>query len=399
MIQSCVSHIGCFHGFQTRKSIWRLIFDSFSFHLKIRKHLPTTEIVAMSDTLLRIEGLTKNYESETALQDVSLNLNDDEIMTMIGPSGCGKTTLLRIIAGLERPDSGRVILDGTVVSDRDNFVAPETRDVGFVFQDLALFPHLTVTENVAFGLNKSLSETTQTVNEMLELVGLSDYGDRYPNDLSGGQKQRVALARSLGTEPSLLLMDEPFSNLDKELHQRLRKDVLEILKRVEIPTLFVTHDQEDALFLGDTTAVMSTATIEQIDKPQTLVTHPTNRFVAEFLGPTEFVSAERTNGTIKTEFDTLPADQVNGFNQREFQLMVRGDDIRIEPVDKSEQDGVIENAEFLGAFFRYKIRLNSGNYVYSLLNHSNLLSDGTPVCVQIEPGHSLMGFKPRSKPA
>jgi iron(III) transport system ATP-binding protein len=350
----------------------------------------------MSDTVLNVTGISRAFGSEQAVEDLHLTLRDDEILTLIGPSGCGKTTAMRIIAGLETPDEGTVELNGETVTGNDVFVPPEQRNVGFVFQDLALFPHMTVRENVAFGLDADADDPDERGNDILELVGLSSYRDRYPNDLSGGQQQRVALARSLVVRPSVLLMDEPFNNLDNELRERLRRDVREILKERQIPTLFVTHHQEEAISLGDRTAVMSEGSIEQVGRPEDVVIQPGSRFVAEFLGPTEFLPARKTADGIETEVQTLPADMVDTPGTEDFDLMIRADDIQIEPTQNGNADGVVEDAQFLGGLFRYKIRLSSGRHVYSLLNHSEQLRPDTPVKVELDPGHQLVGFESSS---
>lgn len=346
----------------------------------------------MTNTVLEMTGVSKQFGSDRALWNFNLSLNDNEIMTLIGPSGCGKTTALRIIAGLEEPDEGTVVLQDQTVTGGGTFVPPEQRNVGFVFQDLALFPHMTVAENVAFGLSNDTENVENRVNDILGFVGLGAFRHRYPENLSGGQKQRVALARSLVTKPSVLLMDEPFSNLDKSLRDRLRHEVRDILKESEIPTLFVTHDQEEAIFLGDRTAVMSEGTVEQVNKPEEVVVHPESRFVAEFLGPTEFLPAEKTSEGVETEVQTLPPSMVDTPEDEHFDLMVRADDIRVDVADNGEADGVVEDAEFLGGLFRYKIRLKSGRCVYSLLNHSEQLGPETPVNVRLDPGHKLVGF-------
>lgn len=347
----------------------------------------------MSNTVLDVSGISKQFGSEQVLQDLYLSLREQEILTLIGPSGCGKTTALRIIAGLETPDDGTVVLQGNTVTGNDRFVPPEQRDVGFVFQDLALFPHMTVTDNVAFGLDNETDQPEQRVREVLDLVGLSEYRDRYPNELSGGQRQRVALARSLVVRPSVLLMDEPLNNLDNELRERLRGDIRDILKESGIPTLFVTHHQEEAVSLGDRTAVMSDGAIEQVGRPEDVVIQPGSRFVAEFLGPTEFLPARETPGGIETEVQTLPEDMVDTPGSEQFDLMIRADDVRIEATDNGDADGVVEDAQFLGGLFRYKIRLSSGRHVYSLLNHSEQLRPDTPVSVELDPGHPLVGFE------
>ncbi len=347
----------------------------------------------MTDHVLDVKNVSKQYSSDRALDGFDLRLRDAEILTLIGPSGCGKTTALRVIAGLETPDAGEVILQGRTVTGGDTFVPPEQRTVGFVFQDLALFPHMTVLDNIAFGLPGDTHNREERLNETLDLVGLNDLRDRYPNELSGGQKQRVALARSLVVRPSVLLMDEPFSNLDKGLRERLRQDVREILQECNIPTLFVTHHQEEAISLGDRTAVMLDGAVEQVGTPEQLVVDPDSRFVAEFLGPTEFLPARKTDSGIETEVQTLPEHRVDTPEANRFDLMLRADDVQIETAENGDGDGVVEDAEFLGGHFRYRIRLSSGSHVYSLLNHSEQLRPDTPVNVRLAPGHQLVGFE------
>lgn len=349
----------------------------------------------MSEPVLEINNLSKRYGSDEALDEFSLNLQEDEILTLIGPSGCGKTTALRVVAGLEKPDSGTVSLRGRQITGPGSFREPEERDIGFIFQDLALFSHMTVEGNVAFGLEGSSDDSGNRVDEVLSMVGLEEYRDRYPGELSGGQRQRVALARSLVVRPSVILMDEPLSNIDKELRDQLRRDVKEILTEAGIPTIFVTHDQGEAIFLGDRTAVMNGGTIEQVGDPQDVVVRPESRFVAEFLGPTEFLPAKRTEEGIETEVDLLPDDMVNcpTENGDSFDLMVRADDVRIEEASNGHSDGVIENSEFLGGLFRHKIRLKSGHCIFSLVNHSKQFAVDTPVDVELDPGHQLVGFE------
>ncbi len=349
------------------------------------------------ETILEMQDVSKRFGSEQALRNLDLTLRDGEVLTLIGPSGCGKTTALRVIAGLERPDQGQVKLRGKTVNDNGTFVPPEERNVGFVFQDLALFPHLTVEENIDYGLENGHENRQQQIDETLELVGLESKRSAYPKHLSGGQKQRVALARSLVVRPSVLLMDEPFSNLDKELRNRLRRDVRRILRESETPTIFVTHHQEEAIFLGDRTAVMCDGAIEQVGEPENVVVSPDCRFVAEFLGPTEFLPAERTEQGYETEIQTLSPEMVDSPEKDSFDLMVRADDISIRPVQNGNADGVVEDAEFLGGLFRYKVRLESGRRIFSLLNHSERIAPNTPVEVRVEPGHELVGFESDEK--
>lgn len=347
----------------------------------------------MSDAVLEVENVTMRYNpgDDPAVRDVRLVLREGEMLTLVGPSGCGKTTLLRLIAGFERPETGRIVLHGDLLSTPDHLVPPERRNVGMVFQDLALFPHMTVRENVAFGI-KGRENQKHRMNEVLELVGLSGKKDRYPGDLSGGQQQRVALARSLVVQPDVLLMDEPFNNLDKKLRRRMRREVQDILQEENIPTLFVTHDQREALHLGNRIGVMHDGAIEQIDRPEQIIIDPASRFVANFLGPTDFLPARQSGKVVETEIGLLPLSQVDTPGGDEFEIMIRSDDLTMEPVNKKEANGVVEKSEFLGGEIRYRIRLSSGNLIHSHLTHNRQLDTGTPVQVQLEPGHKLMGF-------
>ena len=237
----------------------------------------------MKGSGVTIEGLTVGYDDVTALADVSLTVADGEFFTLVGPSGCGKTTTLRAIAGLEQPDRGIVSIGGRDVTG----APPEDRDTGIVFQNYALFPHMTVRENVAYGLQFRESEAgadDERVTELLELVEVADLADRDPDQLSGGQQQRVALARALAPEPEVLLLDEPLSALDAQLRQRLRVQIRSIQRDVGITTVYVTHDQAEALAISDRVAVMHEGRVEQVATPEAVYREPASRFVAEFVG-------------------------------------------------------------------------------------------------------------------
>uniref|UniRef100_UPI003565A1FB ABC transporter ATP-binding protein n=1 Tax=Salinigranum sp. TaxID=1966351 RepID=UPI003565A1FB len=217
-----------------------------------------TSGVGTDTPVLQLENLSKRYGSEPVIEGLSLSVTEGEILTLLGPSGCGKTTTLRLIAGLDRPDSGAIRLNGDPVSGEGSFVAPEERGVGVVFQEFALFPHLTAAENVAFGLQDlSQAETDRRVSDLLDLVGLEAQADSYPDELSGGQQQRVALARSLAPEPEILLLDEPFSNLDVDLRVAMREEVRDIIKEAGVTAISVTHDQEEAMSISDRVAVVN----------------------------------------------------------------------------------------------------------------------------------------------
>ncbi len=227
-----------------------------------------------------------------------------DLLALLGPSGCGKTTLLRLIGGFEVPDAGEIELDGRMLVSPSSFLPPEKRKVAVVFQDFALFPHMNVAKNVAFGLPKG-ADRKRRVAELLELVGLQDLDRRMPHELSGGQQQRVALARALAAEPTLILLDEPFSNLDPSIRHRVRAEVKQLIQSIGITALFVTHDQEEALSLAERVAVMMDGHIVQIGPPTEIYNRPASRAVAEFIGDANFVSAEVKDGLAACELGQL----------------------------------------------------------------------------------------------
>jgi iron(III) transport system ATP-binding protein len=322
---------------------------------------------------------------------LNLNVRRGEIMALLGPSGCGKSTTLRLVAGLEVPDTGEVWLAGRKVAGRGAWVAPEQRRVGLVFQDYALFPHLTVEKNVAFPLSGLPREKKrERVAEMLALVGLSDHAERYPHQLSGGQQQRVALARALAPEPAVLLLDEPFSSLDADSRVTMREVVRDILKRVEATVLFVTHDQEEALYMGDRVAVMNAGRIEQVGAPEEIFEAPATRFVAEFLGIPCFLPAVVTPEGLLTEIGIHP-QTLRAPAGTTLDVLVRPDDLafRADPHGNAR----ITRAVFRGMDYLYDITLPSGKVVRCLGGHTTHLPVGTSVTVSLTPGHALACFR------
>ncbi len=260
---------------------------------------------------LRCQGLVKRYGSTVAVDHVDLSVPRGSLTALLGPSGCGKTTVLRLVAGLLDPESGTITIDGHTVTGPGVAVPPERRNVGMVFQDYALFPHLTVARNVAYGL-RALPRAARParVAEALDLVGLGALGHRLPTQLSGGQQQRVALARALAPEPDLILLDEPFSNLDASLRTTVREEIRAILKAADQTAVFVTHDQEEALSLADLVAVMEDGRVHQIATPQELYTQPATRFVAEFVGEADVLPGRRAGHfLVDTPIGRLPTDR------------------------------------------------------------------------------------------
>ena len=357
----------------------------------------TAESTDEDRAVLELDGVTRQFGSETAVSDLSLRVQDGELLTLLGPSGCGKTTTLRLLAGLDEPDAGRIRVAGETVAGEGTFIKPEERDVGLVFQEFALFPHLTVGENVAFGIqDRSDDEIDQRVTDLLELVGLGDYADASPEDLSGGQRQRVALARSLAPEPDVLLLDEPFSNLDVGLREEMRREVRRIIKETGVTAVSVTHDQEEALSISDRVAVIDDGGIEQIGRPEVVFQQPESRFVAEFLGQAGFVSGTLEEGSVDTPLGCLDADRIEGLDAEyegaDVDVLVRPDDIRAVPADPAGTNGRIVDRQYTGPSFVYTVELDSGAVLHCEHNHAEELGIDKRVRVRLATDHPLAWF-------
>jgi iron(III) transport system ATP-binding protein len=345
-------------------------------------------------SILAIENVTRQFSATAApaVQVDTLTLQQGEILALLGPSGCGKTTLLRLIGGFERSQSGTVTLAGRIVSGAGQWVPPERRDVGMVFQDYALFPHLTVADNVGFGLRhlakgKGMALLQDQVKEAIALVGLQGLDRRYPHELSGGQQQRVALARALAPRPTLILLDEPLSNLDVQVRLRLRQEVRDILKSTSTSAIFVTHDQEEALAIADRVAVMSKGQIEQIGTAEEIYQHPTSRFVAEFVTQANFIPAQQEGAVWRTELGIfeisedsstlLSKDELNG------ELMIRQEDLQLESNAHGEM--IVCDRQFLGREYCYRLQLPSGKVLQARTPNTAQFTVGERVKCAIAP--------------
>ncbi|MCU4740404.1 ABC transporter ATP-binding protein [Halobacteria archaeon AArc-m2/3/4] len=357
----------------------------------------TVQETTQSNVVLELDDVAKHYGSERVIPELSLSVRDGEILTLLGPSGCGKTTTLRLIAGLERPDGGEIALEGTSVAGNGSFVPPERRGVGVVFQEFALFPHLTAGENVAFGLREWPEPDREArVDEMLELVGLAAHADDYPDELSGGQQQRVALARSLAPEPEMLLLDEPFSNLDVDLRVEMREEVRRIIKEAGVTAVSVTHDQEEALSISDRVAVMNEGDIEQIDAPERVFQQPESRFVAGFLGHASFLSGRVHGDHVGTALGRVLRDDVNGlaeeYDGTRIDLLVRPDDVTAYPATGAETDGTVVYRRYLGPTVLYRVELDDGDVIECMHNHSDQIDLDERVAVRVTADHELAWF-------
>jgi len=350
-----------------------------------------------ADTVLDLDGVAKAYSTESAVEALSMSVVDGEILALLGPSGCGKTTTLRLIAGLERSDAGTIDLDGRTLADAAAgvFVPPEEHNIGLVFQDFALFPHLTAAENVGFGLSdRSASDRDERVAELLDLVGLTDHADHYPEELSGGQKQRIALARSLAPEPDVLLLDEPLSNLDIRLRVSMREEIRDIIKATGVTAVWVTHDQEEALSVADRVGVMNDGRLRQIGSPESIFQRPASRFVATFLGQASFLSARVAGDSLVTDLGRLDADRCVGLDAPDgstVDVLVRPDDLRAAPAD-GPGDGRIVRRQYQGPAFVYRVELADGNEVHCLHNHTESFEVGEAVTVEIVADHPLSWY-------
>lgn len=317
--------------------------------------------------LLTLGQLTKRFgrDRTPAVEGLTLAVERGEILALLGPSGCGKTTTLRLIAGFETPDTGRVIIGDRVMADAERGLAvpPEERGVGVVFQDYALFPHLTVEDNVAFGLHAlSRDQRRQRVQAVLDLVGMLDLAGRYPHEISGGQQQRVAVARALAPAPALMLLDEPFSNLDADLRAQMRDEVEKVLRGTGTTAVFVTHDQEEAFTIADKVGVLNAGRLEQVASPEAIYHHPATPFVAEFVGAADFLPGIVTSGGIVTEVGVFGNVEAREPGEK-VKVMIRPDDITFIPAPDGE--AVILRRYFRGPETLYCLGLASGHRVHS----------------------------------
>ncbi|WP_374712657.1 ABC transporter ATP-binding protein [Symbiobacterium terraclitae] len=337
---------------------------------------------------LRLANLVKEFESQKrtvrAVDDVSLDFPAGAFVTLLGPSGCGKTTVLRMIAGLETPTSGEIYLDDRPITA----VPPNKRETAMVFQNYALFPHLTVFENVAYGLRLRKvpeAELRRAVAEKLEMMGLGSMADRQPNQLSGGQQQRVALARALVMSPKILLFDEPLSNLDAKLRIQVREDIRQLQRRLGVTTVYVTHDQEEAMAVSDYVVIMNAGRVEQAGPPEEIYYEPSSSFVADFIGGVNLIPA-RMSGPAEAVLLDRAVPVRNPFGAavgQEVKLALRPEEVRL---GEGPFAGTVERAIFLGRLTEYVIRVGGERLVAVVHGRHSRLSEGAVTNLDFNPG-------------
>ncbi|MGA1622829.1 MAG: ABC transporter ATP-binding protein [Synechocystis sp.] len=345
---------------------------------------PAEPSAAACPPIVQVCGVDKVFSRQSApvLHQITFTLAPGEILGLLGPSGCGKTTLLRIIAGFETPTTGEIYLEDRCVSGTKQLVPPEKRHTGMVFQDYALFPHLTIADNIAFGLQTKGQQLNRAqiktrVTEVLNLVGLNGLEGRYPHELSGGQQQRIALARALAPRPNLILLDEPLSNLDVQVRQRLRHEIRHILKATGIAAIFVTHDQEEAMAISDRIGVMHQGRLEQIGTPEEIYCAPASRFVAEFVTQANFLPAQRRGEMWATEFGQWCLNCQDLGNKVSGELMLREEEILLQPDETSPV--VIRDRQFLGREYRYCLETGTGQQIHARTSLETSIPVGSTV--------------------
>jgi sulfate transport system ATP-binding protein len=344
-------------------------------------------------------GISKSFGDATVLDNIHFGVDQDEIVVLLGASGSGKTTLLRIIAGLEMADQGMIVLHGKNVTG----LPARERGAGVIFQSYALFPKMTVEKNIGYGLKirrKKRKEIREKVDELVELVSLGEHRKKYPSQLSGGQQQRVAIARALASEPEVLLFDEPFGALDAQIRATLRREIRALLKQINVPSIFITHDQEEALELGDRVAVLNAGRLEQIGTPFEVYNRPATEFVATFLGAANILEGKMTGGRFTADGVTLEVDGEPEFEEgTRVKMIFRPEDVFLRRAENLTQkyqklaDGAVEEIAFVGAFERLIIRVGLPGRETILVNRPKSETAAFPLHVGQEVPVGLVRFR------
>jgi len=344
--------------------------------------------------LIDLQNITKSFDRNIVLDDMNLYIRENEFLTLLGPSGCGKTTTLRIIGGFEKPDRGRVIFDGTDITD----FPPNRRQLNTVFQKYALFPHMNIGENIAFGLRirkKSKTYIQDKIKYALKLVNLEGYESRMPDSLSGGQQQRIAIARAIVNEPKVLLLDEPLGALDLKLRQDMQYELIRLKNELGITFVYVTHDQEEALTMSDTIVVMNQGYIQQIGTPEKIYNEPENAFVADFIGDSNIIDAVMVKDELVEILGARFACVDSGFGQnRPVDVVIRPEDVELTEPEKGILQGVVSHIIFKGV--HYEMEVMAGGFEW-LVQSTKMFPVGTAVGIYVDPFNIQIMNKPVSE--
>ena len=340
-------------------------------------------------SMISLSSISHSYGEFESVKDVSFNINKGEVIALLGPSGSGKTTILRTIAGLEKVSSGTIEIKNEIVAGEGVFHPPERRKVGFVFQDYALFPHLTVEQNIAFGLIKSMYFRVNEVMELLDIIGLKR---SFPHQISGGQQQRVALARALAPSPNLLLLDEPFARLDIRLREKIRDEILHLLKKAGATAIIVTHEAEEAMFMSDRIVVLNNGCVMQVGRPGDLYNRPKSKFVAEFFGEVNLITGVVIGGVIKTLIGEFDAKNIE--NGKCANIIIRHEGIRlIDKKDNSLPQGKVLQTKLLGRFSLVHLQVGKGNsqiHIHARVPGLSYLKSDTLIGIEIDTVQSYI---------
>ena len=348
--------------------------------------------------LIRLEGIVKSFDDTVVLNGIDLSVDENEFVTLLGPSGCGKTTTLRIIAGFEKPDEGRVFFDGKDITD----MPANERPVNTVFQNYALFPHMTVGENIAFSLrvkNKGEDEIRERVGKALKLVNLKGFENRRIDQLSGGQQQRIAMARAIVNEPRVLLLDEPLGALDLKLRQEMEYELVRLKNELGITFIYITHDQEEALTMSDKVVVMNEGYIQQEGSPQEIYDEPVNAFVADFIGDSNIVSGQMVDERV-VKIDGVEYPCIDGTAEgfpprRRVDVVIRPEDIDIVPYGKGQWNGEIISKLFIGVHYEMLVQSENGKIEWLLQNYDQH-DVGEKIGMKVDPENIQIMHKPKS---
>ena len=349
--------------------------------------------------LIRLEGIVKSFDDNVVLNGIDLSVDENEFVTLLGPSGCGKTTTLRIIAGFEKPDEGRVLYEGKDITG----MPANQRPVNTVFQNYALFPHMSVGENIAFSLrvkNKSEKEISKKVAEALKLVNLKGFENRRIDQLSGGQQQRIAMARAIVNEPRVLLLDEPLGALDLKLRQEMEYELVRLKKELGITFIYITHDQEEALTMSDKVVVMNEGYIQQEGTPQEIYDEPVNAFVADFIGDSNILSGQMVEEKVVridgTDFPCIDGSEEGFPPRRRVDVVIRPEDIDIVPYGKGQWNGTITSKLFIGVHYEMLVQSEHGKVEWLLQNYDQH-DVGEKIGMKVDPENIQIMHKPKSE--